>query len=143
MRDKNPNKIEVHVAGICFKNNKVMILKRSKKEDLYPGLWECGGGQVNPGENFKEAIKRELKEEAGIFANPLKVLDVYKIEIDEKQKVIPGVKFICKYMRGSLKPGPDVEKCKWVRREEIENFKFIPGVKKDIKYAYQTKTNPW
>ena len=52
MREEEIHRIEVHVAGICFKDDKVLVAKRSPDMALLPSLWECGGGSVARGENF-------------------------------------------------------------------------------------------
>jgi len=65
--NKNSEKIEVHVAGICFYEGKVLVMKRSGNKRLYPGLWECGGGKVRMGETFEDSIIREIGEETNMI----------------------------------------------------------------------------
>ncbi len=99
MREEKIHKIEVHVAGICFKNDRVLIARRSQSRKIYPNLWECGGGQVETGENLNEAVERQLKEELGVIIEPIKILDSYEITIpDSEQKKIPGVQFVCRVL---------------------------------------------
>ena len=152
MREENQYKIEVHVAGICFKDNQVLVVKRSSKRKIYPNLWECGGGQVNPGENFVDAVKRQLQEELGVIATPLKVLGIYQILTpDLEQKKIPGVKFICKIESLEGKTPRITEEhseFRFLSRSELENsdLEFIPGVKEEILEAFSSienlKANP-
>jgi len=93
MRENEKHQIEVHVSGICFDNEgKVLIAKRDVSRNLYPDMWECGGGQVHPGENFEDAVKRQLQEELGAVVEPVRVLGSYTIDIPlEPQKKIPGI----------------------------------------------------
>ena len=79
MREEKIHKLEVHVAGICFVGNRVLVAKRTSSRKLYPNLWECGGGQVETGENFDDAVKRQLKQELGVIVKPIKVLGTYEI----------------------------------------------------------------
>lgn len=96
MREYKTHKIEVHVAGICIHENKVLIAKRSPERKLYPELWEYSGGQVEAGENFEEAVIRQMKEEFGIIVKPVKVIGTYEISNPaSEQKKIPGIRFIC------------------------------------------------
>ncbi len=53
-------------AIIVNDNNKILISKRSESKKHLPLLWECNGGSVRSGENSKEAIIREIKEELGL-----------------------------------------------------------------------------
>src|SRR5438105_4964828 len=40
-----------------------LLHKRSKKCKDEKGTWDCGGGSLELGETFEEAVKREIKEE--------------------------------------------------------------------------------
>jgi 8-oxo-dGTP pyrophosphatase MutT (NUDIX family) len=45
---------------------KYLILKRSGEKDFAGLTWECGTGRVDQGENFTQALGREVREELGI-----------------------------------------------------------------------------
>ena len=51
------------VAALIEKNNKYLIAKRSTGDPNVLGKWEFPGGKVNPNEDEKHAIEREIKEE--------------------------------------------------------------------------------
>lgn len=142
-REEKSHKIEVHVAGICFRETpadiEVLIAKRRSDRQLYPGKWECGGGQVFPGENFQEAIKRQMGEELGVEVEKAIVFGTYEIKVPEmKQKKIPGIKFVCfwkKYLDGK---GPKIdsrehEKWQWISINKLSGIDFIPGIGQDIR----------
>jgi isopentenyldiphosphate isomerase len=45
----------------------LFLQKRAKTKDLLPGKWDTSvGGHVSPGEDRKEALKREAEEELGL-----------------------------------------------------------------------------
>jgi 8-oxo-dGTP pyrophosphatase MutT (NUDIX family) len=48
------------------KLHKYLILKRSQDKDFESGVWECGTGRVDQGENFSQALRREMWEELGV-----------------------------------------------------------------------------
>jgi 8-oxo-dGTP diphosphatase len=52
------------VAGIIFKDNKILIAQR--KGGKHDGLWEFPGGKIEENETPIEALKRELIEELDI-----------------------------------------------------------------------------
>lgn len=141
MREKESHKIEVHASGICFDSQgKVLIAKREMSRSIYPDLWETGGGQVHAGETFEGAVKRQFKEELGTFAEPVKILGAYKIEIpDEEQKIINGISFACKitgYLNGrSPQTGAEHSEWKLIAIEDLDKYEFIPGLKSEIKKA--------
>lgn len=138
MRD---SEIEVHVGFICFFDNKCLILKRSPQKRLFPSLWECGGGKVQFGESFEDTVLREMREECQIEVKILNVLKVYTIdEPDICQKKIPGVKFMCEIIKFPEcgKPVISDEHTEWkfISKQNVNKFDFIPGVDKDVLEAF-------
>jgi 8-oxo-dGTP diphosphatase len=139
MREEGICNIEVHVAGVCFNEGNVLILKRSPTRELYPGLWECGGGQVMPNESFEEAVVRQLREETGVLVEPINAFGTYQIVKGDKK--IPGVKIVCRFLGYAdgkgLKISKEHTECKWQPMFRLSGLEMIPGTAKDIKDAYE------
>lgn len=68
-----------------MKGTGVLVTKRTPSGRLHPNLWECGG-QVREGESFGEAVARQLREEAGVRVNPVRVLGAYEIPMPESEQ---------------------------------------------------------
>ena len=47
-------------------NGEILILKRHPKSKTDPEMWELPGGKVENGENFTDALVREIKEETNL-----------------------------------------------------------------------------
>lgn len=90
----------------------ILITKRSKTKDIYPGLYEIPGGTLGKSELYEESAYREIKEELGIKNAKLKFLFDFLYE-DETTKEISKV-YSCVY-DGEIKP----------QEEEIESYFFI------------------
>ncbi|MEW6481775.1 MAG: NUDIX domain-containing protein [bacterium] len=141
-REDEIHQIEVYVAGVCVRREdvlKILVGKRNNKRRLYPGLWECGGGQVHRREYFEEAIKRQFREEFGVIVEPLKAFGSYKIDDRENDAIIPGIKFLCRFVdylddQVILNEAEFVE-YRWILLEELDLYEFIPGIKEDIREA--------
>ncbi len=151
MREKKQHKIEVHVAGICLRETdydiEVLIAKRKDNKELFPGKWECGGGQVRAGENFEEAIKRKMKEELGVIVDRVMIFGTYEIMTPQlPQQKIPGIKFVCfwhSYVNGK-EPQIDQEsfsEWRWNSINELNGTDFIPGIKDEISVAWEFYSN--
>lgn len=140
MREDQKETIEVHVAGICFEDDRVLILKRSPARTLFPNLWECGGGQVHRGESFEEAVRRKFREETGIRIEPVAVLKTYEIETRDEAIKIPGVKLICRFENYESGEAPQIStqhtEYRWQPVNELDSFDFIPGIREEITEAY-------
>ncbi|MBU1000639.1 NUDIX domain-containing protein [Patescibacteria group bacterium] len=71
--DCHHNKELIHrLIGVVIFNDKgkVLLQKRGKKKDLYPGLYTVSAsGHVGKGETYLQAAKRELLEELGITSH--------------------------------------------------------------------------
>lgn len=53
------------IACIDYRDGKVFIAKRVMVGDM-GGRWEFPGGKIDDGEDFVQAIKREMQEEFGV-----------------------------------------------------------------------------
>ncbi len=144
-RENGIDEIEVHVATLCFEKQnsvqRVLIGKRALNRKIYPGLWECGGGQVRKGQTFQGAVKTQMHDEFGLDVDVLFSLNDYKIETEGK--VIPGMRFVCRPKAGQRVKidGKEHTEFKWVTPEEVRTYDLIPGLLQDIRMAldWQTK----
>jgi 8-oxo-dGTP diphosphatase len=55
------------VAALIVRENKILICQRTEDQAM-PLKWEFPGGKVEPDEDLKDALHRELDEELGIDA---------------------------------------------------------------------------
>ncbi len=68
----------------------VFLQRRSKKKFGFPLFWDLSCSEhVKPGESFKKAAKRGLKEELGIQAEPEEIIPIHRIDnTDEKKRYL-------------------------------------------------------
>ncbi len=57
------------VAGLLVDDGAVLLALRSAHRRWFPGVWDLPGGHVEPGEDPRDALIRELGEELGIAAD--------------------------------------------------------------------------
>ena len=60
-------KIKQVVAALIVQQEQILICQRAADQPM-PLKWEFPGGKVEPNEEFKDALRRELEEELGITA---------------------------------------------------------------------------
>jgi isopentenyldiphosphate isomerase len=138
-RENGIDEIEVHVATLCLEEQdgvlRILIGKRAPNRKIYPGLWECGGGQVHKGQTFQDAVKAQMKDEFGLEVDVLFSLNDYKIETEGK--IIPGICFLCSPRPGQtvrLNPAELVD-YKWVTLAALSTHDTIPELASDIQQA--------
>lgn len=77
---KGVDYIGVTVCFYCHDGHGNLLLqKRSKECKDEQGRWDCGGGSVELGETFEQAVRRELKEEYAIVPEELKFIGVNNV----------------------------------------------------------------
>ena len=112
------------VAGIIKdKENKIFIAQRNLKKSQ-GGLWEFPGGKIEVNESREHALIRELQEELEITVEVNKYVGEKTFEYPDKS--INLIAFECKIISGEVKL-EEHEDSKWVRIEELKNFKFSPA----------------
>lgn len=121
-----PREYPVHpivaVSAVLLRDKEILLVKRGSP----PGLWKWAlpGGVVEPGESLLKASKRELREETGLYAEPLGVCFIVNNIVLDKQGrvkyhyVIHDVLFDTSSIRGELKAGDDALDARWFTLEE-------------------------
>lgn len=56
--------LRVTVDAIIEKDDRIVLVKRG--QEPYKGMWCLPGGHLDQGEDTREAVKREAKEETGL-----------------------------------------------------------------------------
>ena len=91
------------VAAAIFQNDKVLSVQRAEHEKEYVSLkWEFPGGKVEAGEQFEEALVREIREELSVdieiskffmtvehtYPNFHLVMHVYRCDLTEGEVIL-------------------------------------------------------
>jgi 8-oxo-dGTP pyrophosphatase MutT (NUDIX family) len=129
---------EVHVAGICYRDNngkiEILLAKRKKTRKLFPDLLEGCGGQLRYNESFMQGVIRHYRTEMGLTVQVHEnIYQLYFINTADNP-YIPGIVFLCKYIEGNPQSA-NHETVEWVQYESVlatPETAFIPGVKAEI-----------
>jgi len=115
----------ITTAGICIRDNKVLIGKRISKGSI-GNSWEFPGGKNRWGESVEETLKREFKEELDV--------DVYVgKEIATHDFENKGIHYFLKaHEIKILDPSPVFKlyvhtEFKWESLDNLEKYEFAPS----------------
>jgi 8-oxo-dGTP diphosphatase len=116
------SQITIVVAVIRNEKGEILLARRNEPKLLNAhDKWEFVGGGIDFGEDPIQALKREVKEEAGVEIEVIRLLprvisDVETFE-EGKQTHVIIISYECKIVSGELTPGLD---------NEIAELKFVP-----------------
>ena len=128
---------KVAFKAIIRKNDKILVIKRSAKEEVFEKLWDIPGGRMNFGEMPTEALTREIREETGLTVNILNPFTVWSFMAQDDLQVI-GITMLADYVSGEVVLSEEHTEYKWINPHEFANLDANGSLKKEIaKYANQ------
>lgn len=111
------------VGVVCLKDESVLLVKRAKPPVRWE--WSIPGGGQELGETTRAAALRELKEETGVDAELIGLVDVIDtVREDEKGRIqfhYTLVDFAAVWKAGEPIADDDVSDAEWAPLSEIEN----------------------
>ena len=91
---------------------RVLLVRRGHPP--FKGKHALPGGFVEIGETVEEACRRELMEETGVKAGPLRLLGVYSDPKRDPRAHTCSVVFLARIARATPKAGDDAAAAEWI-----------------------------
>lgn len=115
------------VAGILIESGRVLLTQRKRGAHL-ADLWEFPGGKVEQGEDPKEALVRELREELGLEVEVGGAVCVTFHRYEDAGKAVLLLFYDVTRKLGSSDPRAlDVAAFRWEGREGLDPAAFPPA----------------
>ncbi|MEE2721809.1 MAG: NUDIX hydrolase [Pseudomonadota bacterium] len=118
-----PDKPVCGVGVVCLKDDQVLLVKRAKPPITWQ--WSIPGGGQELGETTREAALRELKEETGVDAELIGLIDVIDtVREDEEGRIqfhYTLVDFAAIWRSGEPVADDDVSDAQWVLLSDLED----------------------
>ena len=114
-------------AAVLVEEGRVLLSQRKVGTHL-EGAWEFPGGKVEPGEDPRDALRRELEEELGIHTRIGEIVDLTFHRYVEAEKAVLLMFFEATREPGSPEPeARDVAAFKWATVGELDPAAFPPA----------------
>lgn len=138
MKREYPRHPIVGVGGVVIRDSSVLLIRRGREP--LKGEWSIPGGMLELGESLEDGVKREVLEETGLRVRPLEALMVFDRVQKNGERVryhYVIVDYVCRPTGGRLKSGSDVLDARWVKREDLPQYRVTPKAAEVIADAFR------
>jgi mutator protein MutT len=116
--------IHVVAAAVIDSRGRVLIAQRPAGKHLAGG-WEFPGGKLEPGEDRRVGLARELREELGISITTPRPLIRVRHSYDFGDVLIDM--WVVRVYSGGEPKGLDGQALRWCTRDELESVELLPA----------------
>ncbi|MGY4644190.1 NUDIX domain-containing protein [Cellulomonas sp. URHB0016] len=111
----------VHVVGgLLVDGDRVLLGHRSPTRRWYPDVWDVPGGHVEPGEQVRDALVRELDEELGVGVVTAHVHERVRVDEPGEDDVVIDVWLVTSWSGTPVNRCPDEhDQLRWFSAAEI------------------------
>jgi 8-oxo-dGTP diphosphatase len=104
------------VGVVCMRGDEVLLIRRGTPPRL--GEWSLPGGRIEPGERAIDAALRELREETGVEAEMLGLIDVVDGLFPEHGRHYVLIDYAARWIAGEPQAGDDAAQAAFFAFEE-------------------------
>ena len=132
--------LKIVVGAAIFKDSKILIIKRSNKEALFPGKWELPSGKRKPLEDLSKALEREVFEEVGLKIRPIVPFSTFNYQ-PEKEGVIKDyieIDFLAEIISSDI-PTLSWEHTDyaWISERDLSEYEMSNAIRQVISEAFR------
>ncbi len=106
------------VGVVCLRGDEVLLIRRGRPPR--EGEWSLPGGRIEPGERAVDAGLRELREETGVEARIVRLLDVVDGVFPEAGRHYVLIDYVAEWIAGEPVAGDDAADAAFVPLEEAQ-----------------------
>lgn len=128
------------VGCVCFRGDEVLLVKRGQAP--MKGHWSIPGGRIEPGETSKAAALRELKEETGVEAELVGLVDVVDAIFKNKSgdmltRHYVLIDYAARWIEGEPVGDDDAEEARFIGLDELAAYDLRDETRRVIDAAYR------
>ncbi len=129
----------VGVGAIIFRGREVLLVQRGREPSY--GKWSIPGGLVELGENLRDAVEREVREESGLEVEVEDLaVTLDRVILDENRRIeyhYVLLDFLCRWKGGEPRAATDVLRCEFVSLDALSGYSLTQGTEKAVRRVYR------
>ena len=135
----NNKQQKIAVAGFLAVDNKVLVVRRSSKENYFSGYYELPGGKIDFGEHPEQGLKREFFEETNLKITPLYLIRIFDYITNKGSRHTVELVYAVELNSdlNNLKLSDAHDDYKWISLNELDSFKISDEIKINIKEGFK------
>ena len=138
-RREYPDRPVVGVGGVVISKGRALLVRRGRAP--FQGEWSIPGGMLELGETILEGVRRELREETGIDAEVIELIEVFeRIALDDAGKTqyhYVVLDYFCEPLSGEARAGSDAAEVAWASETELAQYSLTPTAMRVIHKAIE------
>lgn len=134
----SPKRAQPAVGVVCFRGEDVLLIQRGTPPLI--GEWSLPGGRIEYKELAQDAALRELKEETGVSAEIICLVDVvdaifHRRHSSEVTRHYILFDFAARYRSGTPVAGDDADNAAWISPQELQQIELWDETRRVIDAA--------
>jgi ADP-ribose pyrophosphatase YjhB (NUDIX family) len=133
-----PEAPQVGIGIVLLRGDDVLLIRRGKPPGL--GQWSLPGGAQELGETAEACARRELFEETGLQAGPMRLVahadSIHHDAAGRLQFHYTILDFGAHYVAGEAIAGDDVSAVAWVHPDRFHEYDLWPEARRIIALAF-------
>ncbi|HST91245.1 MAG TPA: NUDIX hydrolase [Brevundimonas sp.] len=106
------------VGVVCLRGDEVLLIRRGNPPRQ--GEWSLPGGRIEPGERAVDAALRELREETGVEAEIIGLLDIVDGLFPEAGRHYVLIDYAARWLAGEPVAGDDAAEARFVPLDQVD-----------------------
>ncbi len=132
-----PDRPYLAVSGAIVRAGRVLIVRRARPPAR--GVYTLPGGAVESGESLHAALRREIREEAGLTVEPLALAGHREVILRDAGGRVSRhfviLAFACRWLGGEPVTNEELAEARWLSPSELGGLKTTEGLLEIVEAA--------